>query len=98
MEFQVNTSDLEGIAGVFSGASSDVAQLRAVLAGQATAPESAVVIGSGKAAAQYADVLGQWTHALDQLSSSLETMSRKTLAVAQAYAQTEAANTAPVAP
>jgi len=95
MAFQVNPSDLEGIAGVFSGASSDVAQLRAVLAGQATAPESAAVIGSGSAAGQYANLLGQWTHALDQLSSSLETMSRKMLTVANAYAQTESANTAP---
>lgn len=34
MDFQVNTSDLEGIAGVFSSAGSDVAHLRAVLAGQ----------------------------------------------------------------
>jgi WXG100 family type VII secretion target len=95
MDFQVNTSDLDGIAGVFSSASSDVAHLRSVVASQAAAPESADVIGSGGAASKYADALNQWTQALDQLSSSLDTMSRKTLAVAGAYAQTEAANTAP---
>jgi uncharacterized protein YukE len=98
MDFQVNTSDLEGIAGVFSSAGSDVAHLRAVLAGQGAGPESAGVIGSAGAASKYADLLGQWTHALDQLASSLDTMSRKVQAVAVAYAQTEAANTAPAGP
>jgi WXG100 family type VII secretion target len=98
MDFQVNTSDLEEIAGVFSGAGSDVVHLRAVLASQAAGPEAADVIGSGGAASKYADVFGQWTHALDQLASSLDTMSRKMRAVAAAYAQTEAANTAPTGP
>jgi uncharacterized protein YukE len=98
MDFQVNTSDLEGIVGVFSSAGSDVSHLRAVLASQAASPESASVIGGAGAASQYADVLGQWTHALDQLASSLDTMSRKMQAVAAAYAQTEAANTEPAGP
>lgn len=56
------------------------------------------MIGSAGAASKYADLLGQWTHALDQLASSLDTMSRKVQAVAVAYAQTEAANTAPAGP
>lgn len=96
MTFQVDTSDLESIVGVFSSASSDVGHLRAVLASQAAGPESADVIGSSGAASKYAGVLGQWMQALDQLSSSLDTMSHKIQAVSVAYAQTETDNTASV--
>ena len=98
MDFQVNTSDLEGIAGVFSSARLGCRTPAGRARRAGGRPESAGVIGSAGAASKYADLLGQWTHALDQLASSLDTMSRKVQAVAVAYAQTEAANTAPAGP
>ena len=93
MTFSVNTADLEGISAAFSSAGSDVTHLRAVLVSGAGAPESASVIGSGTAASEYARVLQEWTHNLDQLASSLETMSRKVSAAASVYGQTETNNT-----
>jgi uncharacterized protein YukE len=98
MEFSVNTADLDDISGAFNSASSDVTHLRAVLASGAVGPESVSVIGSSTAASQYTRVLQEWTHNLDQLASSLETMAHKVSAAASVYAQTEANNTVQSAP
>lgn len=95
MTYSVNTADLDAVDAVFSSASTDVAQLRAALASGAGGPEASSVIGSAQAAGEYSRAFQEWTSNLDQLASSLDTMSRKVSAAAAAYAQTETANTVP---
>lgn len=93
MTVSVNTADLHSISAVFTTASGQVSQLRGVLSSGATAPESAKVAGSTDAASRYTDALQQWLHGLDQLVSSLNTMSRKLAAAGDYYAQAESGNT-----
>lgn len=93
MTFSVNTGDLDAIAAAFGTARSDVANLRGVLTGGASEPQSASVIGSASAAGQYQAVYQEWLKNLDQLASSLGTMASKISAAARHYAQTESGNT-----
>jgi WXG100 family type VII secretion target len=93
MKITVETDDLLGISAAFDKASSEISQLHVMLSGKAAGPESQDVIGSAAAASQYARTLQGWTHNLDQLKASLETMARKLKAVADYYETTEQGNT-----
>jgi WXG100 family type VII secretion target len=90
-EYSVDTSDLEAMATTFASASAQVAALGAMLAAGASAPDSASVIGS--AAPKYSRILDDWNRNMEQIGSSLETLSKLMAAAASAYAQTETDNT-----
>jgi WXG100 family type VII secretion target len=93
MNLSVETDDLRSISATFGRASTEVGQLRTMLASQAAGPESQDVVGSTAAAAQYTQTLQEWTRALDRLATALETMTRKMSTTADHYESTEQANT-----
>jgi uncharacterized protein YukE len=75
-DFRVDTADLGSLARVFASASTDASGVASAFRSGAGGLTGGDALGPPELVTQYSQAFDQWAHNLDQITSSMEQLSR----------------------